>query len=136
MERKEIEQLKQKLELRREELLPSLSRLHQETRSLDVDSTQDSGDRCVISLSKESLFERSSENCRLLRLIDEALERMAEGSFGICAACGGDIPIRRLRALPWTRFCIQCQEALENESASGLSARSAVAGGALLRRAG
>src|SRR5579871_6189810 len=45
-----------------------------------------------------------------LRLVDEALDRMDSGDYGICLACEEPIPAKRLRALPWARYCISCQE--------------------------
>jgi DnaK suppressor protein len=45
-----------------------------------------------------------------LRLVDEALDRLNSGDYGICLACEEPIPAKRLRALPWARFCVPCQE--------------------------
>ncbi|GAB3811955.1 TraR/DksA family transcriptional regulator [Micromonospora zhanjiangensis] len=40
----------------------------------------------------------------------QALERMAEGGYGVCAACGRDIPTARLEVLPSARYCVPCQQ--------------------------
>jgi DnaK suppressor protein len=45
-----------------------------------------------------------------LRLVDEALDRLNSGDYGTCMACEEAIPVKRLRALPWARYCISCQE--------------------------
>lgn len=45
-----------------------------------------------------------------LRLVDEALGRIESGDFGICLACEEPIPEKRLKAIPWARYCVQCQE--------------------------
>jgi DnaK suppressor protein len=136
MERTDIERFKRKLELQRQEILPFLSQLEHETRSLDEDSVQDIADQSVITLSKESLFERSSQRRTLLRLVEAALRRIAAGSFGVCVGCGNDIQLRRLEALPWTQFCLRCQEAIEKEVGAALSAHVSVHSGSPLRRAG
>jgi DnaK suppressor protein len=47
-----------------------------------------------------------------LRLIEEALDRLETGDYGICLACDEPIPEKRLRALPWARYCIPCQESV------------------------
>jgi len=120
---REIAQLRDKLENQRQESSRFLDRLKNESRSLDTDSAQDSADWCVVNMSKESLFEQSSQKRTLLRLIDAALERMTRGSFGICVACGDEIQARRLQALPWTQFCLSCQEELEGEVGSSVAAR-------------
>jgi DnaK suppressor protein len=45
-----------------------------------------------------------------LRLVDEALDRLATGDYGICLGCDEPIAEKRLRALPWARYCVACQE--------------------------
>jgi DnaK suppressor protein len=45
-----------------------------------------------------------------LRLIDEALDRMDSGDYGVCLACEEEIPNKRLTALPWAKYCVPCQE--------------------------
>jgi len=46
----------------------------------------------------------------MLAEIEQALSRMKEGLYGVCADCGDEIPERRLKALPWTRLCLHCAE--------------------------
>jgi DnaK suppressor protein len=50
-------------------------------------------------------------------LANEALERIERNSFGFCAECEGQISEKRLRALPWAKYCIHCQEARDNPTA-------------------
>ena len=47
-----------------------------------------------------------------LRLVEEALDRLQSGDFGVCLACEQAIPSKRLQALPWARYCVPCQEAV------------------------
>jgi len=49
-----------------------------------------------------------------LRLIEEALDRIEAGDYGICLGCEEPIPAKRLQALPWAKFCVECQQALSN----------------------
>ncbi|MGC1371529.1 MAG: TraR/DksA family transcriptional regulator [Candidatus Sulfotelmatobacter sp.] len=136
MGKSEVEQLRKKLELQRQEVARFLKQIEEETRSLDADSAQDPADQCVSSMSKESLFQQSSQRRTSLRLIEAALRRIEDGTFGECAGCGDEIPIRRLNALPWTQFCLRCQEAVERER-GGVSARPfLVPHTAALKRAG
>ncbi len=51
-----------------------------------------------------------------LRMIDEALDRLASGDYGICLACEEEIPDKRLTALPWAKYCISCQERASSDS--------------------
>ena len=46
-------------------------------------------------------------------MVESALDRIRQGSFGQCISCGEDINTKRLEAVPWTRYCIACQEKLE-----------------------
>lgn len=136
MEQTDVERLKQKLEFQRHEARQVLRRMEQEAQSLNADTTQDSADRCVISVSKESLFERSSQRRTVLRLIEAALGRISDGSFGTCVGCGDDIQDQRLQALPWTQFCLRCQGELEKQIGTSLSTRSSSPPHAESRRAG
>jgi len=52
---------------------------------------------------------------KLIRKIDQAVNRIKAGEFGICEACGGDISIKRLQARPVTTLCIECKTAQEQE---------------------
>jgi len=46
-------------------------------------------------------------------MVETALQRIREGVFGECVSCGNEINPKRLEAVPWTRYCIACQEKLE-----------------------
>jgi DnaK suppressor protein len=120
----DIERTKQKLTLRRQQILEFLRRLDNETQELDPDSAQDIADRSVLSTSKESLFEQVDQQRIVLRMVEGALRRISDGCFGVCASCGDDISARRLEALPWAQYCVRCQEALEDEGSGGSSAQS------------
>src|SRR4029450_21404 len=49
-------------------------------------------------------------DAKILQAIDEALQRIEKGTYGICRDCGGPIAEARLNAIPWTRVCITCKE--------------------------
>jgi DnaK suppressor protein len=53
-----------------------------------------------------------------IKQIDDALERMAEGSYGVCESCGLEIAEERLTAMPFTRLCRDCQQDQEREAKS------------------
>jgi len=131
-----IEQIKRKLELQKGESLQFLRRLSQETRSVEIESSLDDADRCTADLEKESLFERSSQLGTHLRLVEAALSRIENGSFGVCVGCAEEIQPRRLEAIPWTQFCLACQEQLEQQVNASLSGRALVPPAESSRRAG
>ncbi len=113
MKSAQMEQFKRKLESQREEAFRLLHRVGDESRSIDSDVPQDSGDQSTNTISKEFLFQQGSQRRGMVRRVEAALIRIKEGTFGVCAECGDDISIRRLEALPWTDSCIQCQEQRE-----------------------
>ncbi|MBL8231609.1 MAG: TraR/DksA family transcriptional regulator [Bryobacterales bacterium] len=45
-----------------------------------------------------------------LRLLDEALDRLQTGEFGVCMRCEEPIPPKRLAVVPWAKYCVRCQE--------------------------
>ena len=49
-------------------------------------------------------------DAKILQAIEEALERIEKGTYGICRDCGEPIAEARLNAIPWTRVCISCKE--------------------------
>ncbi len=49
-----------------------------------------------------------------LKLIEEALDRIEAGDYGICLSCEEPIPAKRLQALPWAKYCVACQQSLAN----------------------
>ena len=83
-------------------------------RETVADDTQDVADQAVLSYQKEFLFSQGTSGHHQLRLVHEALSRMRDGSFGECVHCGEEIGGKRLEALPWTPYCIVCQEKIEN----------------------
>ncbi|HEV7517946.1 MAG TPA: TraR/DksA family transcriptional regulator [Thermoanaerobaculia bacterium] len=77
------------------------------------DGTEDIVDRANNSYNRELMFSLSDGERQLVLQIDAALRRMDEGAYGRCANCGQTIATPRLEAVPWARFCIDCQEMAE-----------------------
>ena len=49
-----------------------------------------------------------------LRMIEEALDRIEAGDYGVCLGCEEPIPAKRLQAVPWAKYCVSCQQELSN----------------------
>ena len=113
MDKKKLDYFKKRLEARQHDLRRMVSRTEQDGRSADEDSAQDIADRAASSYNKEFLFHQSNNDRQLLQMVENALSRIREGTFGECISCGKDINPKRLEAVPWTRHCIECQEKLE-----------------------
>src|SRR6202167_1524983 len=113
MDKKRLEYYKKKLQTRREELLRIIARTEQEGREADEDPTVDLADKAANSYTKEFLFGQTHNDRSLLALVDDALIRIREETFGECIACQAELQQKRLEAVPWTRYCITCQEKTE-----------------------
>lgn len=113
MEKKRLEYYKKRLVTRREELVKGIARTEQEGREADEDPTVDLADKAANSYTKEFLFGQTHNERSLLQLVDDALNRIRENSFGECISCHQELQQKRLEAVPWTRYCLSCQEKME-----------------------
>jgi len=77
------------------------------------EGSDDIVDRANNAYSRELLFSLSDGERHTLLRIEEALQRTESGSYGICTNCGNEIRPGRLKAMPWARYCIDCQELAE-----------------------
>ena len=77
------------------------------------DGTEDIVDRANNSYNRELMFSISDSERALLLQIEDALSRMNAGTYGRCSNCGNPIHPLRLQAVPWARFCVDCQELAE-----------------------
>jgi RNA polymerase-binding transcription factor len=113
MDKKKAELYRKKLLAKQDELLKLVSKSEQDGREADEEATQDIADKAANSYTKEFLFHQSDDNRRLLQLVEEALGRVEDGSYGQCVACHEEVQQKRLDAVPWARHCIECQEKQE-----------------------
>jgi len=104
---------RKRLETRQKELRHMVTRNQQDGVSADDEATQDIADRAASSYNKEFLFSQSNNDRQLLQMVDGALARLREGSFGECVSCGKGNQRQTLGSCPWTRHCIECQEKAE-----------------------
>jgi DnaK suppressor protein len=70
---------------------------------------QDVADMAVESYTKEFMFGKSSSDRAVLQMINKALERIGDESYGTCVHCGEPIQPKRMEAVPWAQFCLRCQ---------------------------
>ena len=79
------------------------------------DSIKDLGDQATTAYTREFLFELGNGDRRLLREVLTALRKLDEGGFGECERCSEPIAEKRLDAVPFARYCINCQRLVEEE---------------------
>jgi DnaK suppressor protein len=94
------------------DLQETIDRMEKEIRDVSA-PTADTMDLSCCSASKEAMAARNNQNHRKLKMVELALERIQDGSFGTCVACDGAIGLKRLQAVPSTSHCIVCQERME-----------------------
>ena len=115
--RKEKQTLEKTLRAEKEKILYKLRQFHSESKEVETDIAQDVVDKAESSYTKEFLLSLSDAERRQLALIDDALRRLPGKEFGLCQMCGKPISKKRLSALPWTAYCIDCQQKQEQEKA-------------------
>ena len=101
------------LRAKQRELLDSYERDKAAGNALPDDGIQDLADKAASAYSKELNFSLSDGERNLLMSIEEAFNRMREGTYAVCTNCSAEIGPKRLEAVPWTLFCIDCQELQE-----------------------
>jgi DnaK suppressor protein len=104
----------EKLRQQQQMLERSMLSAVEQGRESGAEDTQDPGDQAVASYQKELLFSQGNSGHEQLQLVRQALARLNDGTFGECQHCGVTIGVKRLEALPWTPYCIACQEKFEN----------------------
>ena len=117
MEKQRLDFFRKRLLQKRDDLLGMVTRVEHDGRTADEEGTQDLADKAANSYTKEFLFHQSSSDRSLLQLIEDALSRVEDGSYGECLRCGGPMQHKRLEAVPWARHCIPCQKVQDEESA-------------------
>jgi len=90
-----------------------LSKLGANDLSVDASETPDPVDLAVRNYSKNVMLAVSENESRQLLFINEALERIQDDEYGSCQNCEKTINSKRLDAVPWARYCLNCQELLE-----------------------
>lgn len=108
-----LRRFEDRLRQHEEQLEHNLITAVEQGRQTVAEDTLDVADQAVLSYQKEMIFSQGTEGHSQLTLVRAALERLHEGGFGECLHCGKAIGEKRLEALPWTPYCIDCQEKIE-----------------------
>ena len=93
---------------KRDEILAS-TRSEPEALSASVQSP-DAVEFAVRTVEQDVTVVTANLRSRMLKEIERALARCAGGTYGVCEACEEDISPNRLKAIPWARYCVTCQE--------------------------
>ena len=113
MSKKEMEKFRRLLEDKKASLSSDLAKTRSAEEETTEESTQDIADKAVSSYTREFLYSLTDGERSTLLRIDEALGRIVDGTYGLCVNCSQPMIEKRLTAVPWTPYCIDCQELAE-----------------------
>ena len=120
MNQTELEKYKKILDAKKAELSKGL----RNRDDIAIEKTPDALDEVQLAGERELAIRNLDRESNLLRNVRSALARIADGSYGICMHCEEEIKPKRLDAVPWTKFCIRCQEAADRHEFEGESGES------------
>ena len=106
MTKTELNKFKQILEVKHSELAQAV----RDRDGIVIEKSPDALDEVQHAAERELAIRNLDRESNLLRNVRGALRRLEEGSFGICLHCEEEINPKRLNAVPWTPYCITCQE--------------------------
>ena len=112
MNKKDALQFKKVLMQRRIEILNKVNAQKERDSDSNV-IVGDEIDTASHNSEKEMFFELAAADKIALNDINDALAKIEKGAYGKCECCGCEIPFDRIKAIPWVRYCIQCQEEAE-----------------------
>lgn len=117
MEKELLEQFKDQLKGKKEEILAEVGKTLNEMTD-QTSNIPDPNDRATIESGRSFELRIRDRERKLLSKIEEALVRIEEGEFGVCDGCGEDIGQKRLEARPVTTLCIDCKTLQETKEKS------------------
>ncbi len=115
MNKTDLEKYKAVLEAKKAELSAGL----RNREDIAIEKTPDALDEVQLAGERELAIRNLDRESNLLRNIRGALARINDGSYGVCLHCEEEIKPKRLDAVPWTKFCITCQEMVDRHEFEG-----------------
>ncbi|MCG3112452.1 MAG: TraR/DksA C4-type zinc finger protein [Candidatus Manganitrophus sp. SA1] len=109
------EEIKKDLEKQKEALLADAGVILGSGLNQGNETLTDLGDQASAEADQNFILRLREREQKLLKKIDEAIDRINEGTFGVCESCGGQISVKRLKARPVTTLCIDCKTKQEAE---------------------
>jgi DnaK suppressor protein len=111
MTQTELDKYKEMLEAKQADLSMGLRNRDE----IVIEKTPDALDEVTRAGERELAIRNLDREATMLRNVRAALRRMADGSYGVCMHCDEEIKPKRLQAVPWTMYCIRCQEAADRQ---------------------
>jgi DnaK suppressor protein len=118
MTKTELNKFKEVLDTKQAEL----ARVLRNRDGITIEKSPDALDEVQNAAERELAIRNLDRESNMLRNVRNALHRIDEGSYGVCLHCEEDISLKRLNAVPWTSYCIQCQEMADRHQDEGTEA--------------
>jgi len=84
-----------------------------------IEKTPDALDEVRLAAERELITRNLERESKVLREVRAALDRIHQGAYGTCLDCEEEIGLKRLKALPWTPLCVECQEHADRNGGQG-----------------
>jgi DnaK suppressor protein len=110
MTKKDMEKYRRLLEDKKTALSAEIAKTRSAEEETTEEATQDIADKAVSSYTREFLYSLTDGERSTLLRIDDALARIDESTYGLCIHCGAVMTEKRLNAVPWAPYCLDCQE--------------------------
>jgi len=114
MDEQELSQFKKQLESMKVEINSDVEKTLTEMTS-QTGNIPDPNDRATMESDRSFELRIRGRERKLMEKVDEALARIEDGTYGICAGCGEEIAVKRLQARPVAKFCIDCKTKQEQQ---------------------
>jgi len=113
IDKKTIARLKKILLKEREEIVGEVRQIFESSKEMGQDGIQDIGDEAANIYNKQILLRLTESERMRLQEMDEALDRIGAGTYGICEECGEPIGLKRLEVRPVAKYCVPCLSKME-----------------------
>lgn len=113
LDKKTLERFKKILIKEREQIIGEVKQIDESSKEIGQDGIQDIGDEATTIYNKQLLLSLNENERKRLQEVDEALDRIENGTYGICEECGGPISLKRLEVRPVAKYCVPCLTKLE-----------------------
>ena len=111
MQQSELDEYREILQTLRQGLEQPLRKREE----IAIENTPDALDQVQHAADRELAIRRLEFDSSRYRSVTDAIRRIENGSYGTCLHCDAEISAKRLRAVPWTEYCLECQDTAEND---------------------
>lgn len=115
MSKLKLEDVRLTLETKRKELQSGAF----DRSEILIENVADDFERLQQQLNREVAISNIDRQSKLLKDVQAAILRIADGTFGMCLECDEPIAEKRLKAVPWARYCVSCQEEMDCRDSTG-----------------